>query len=342
MTSSRALLPERPETRLAAMVIGLLLVALALVEGVTSWQMIVTRAARAQATAVAVGTLDPSHQQYKDEIWVRWVDAGGDPHTQGVSTNDDVAPKPGTTFSVAYDPRHPSAPAYLSGPATEVNDSHIVLAPGILYGVSLVAQFLCWCGRRARSRWTSRLPARPMTAVAYSANYPRGNRADDLFRLVGPSTWLRLSPPDGASSAPGAAVWQRVMWNPTFEGASARGAVTVRGTPAVDHVVGVELADGTQLVPIGPVRDRPRNRLLLTELGAKPRQGNRPRPPLARNATVCLLAPAAALVGAVGGFLSHSSASSILGGVFASLGCALAGAALVINGWALTGGAPRR
>jgi len=164
----------------------------------------------------------------RNKVWVRRVDPGGGAHTQGFDTNDEAVPKPGTAFSVAYDPRHPSAPAYLAGHADEVDAGHLVLAPGVVYGVPLVAQLLCWVARRARRRWTARLPARPMTAVAWSANYPRGNRADDLFRLVGPSTWLRLSPPDATAATPRAAVWQRVMWNPAFEGEAVWGPVTVR------------------------------------------------------------------------------------------------------------------
>ncbi|HEY8721735.1 DUF3592 domain-containing protein [Pengzhenrongella sp.] len=327
-----------PTLRLAILAVGTVLAGFALTAAALGWSAHQYTSAREAASATAQGTViadDLADGNGGPDIKVRWSDAFGRIHVQGFGIYDTDRYRTGHSFPVAYDPARPGAMGFPGDPRETVG-SDDVLMPVSFAAVGAALYLLGWALRGAMFQWATRLPARPMLAMALHGEPLSANPVN-----LGGSTWLALAEPgtEGTQDR-----WQRVMWHPGIEGLRGSIDVLVHGDPRSRERLVVELADGARLVPISRVRHRFPKKIRLSErsevrsnLGAAvilpAGTPPVPRPPWWRRALV--LAGIGAVCGAAFGLLVNGGAGSLAIVPFAAMG-----AVLLVNGWALTGGEP--
>lgn len=231
----------------------------------------------------------------------------------------------GQKIRIAYDP---AAPGRIF-PVDSGDISGLIPSYGQLAGTVLVAAVysLVWTSRLLRLRPTSQ-PGRPAQATLWSGKASMINRSPG----AGPSTWLRLlEPADSPYQGERELGWQRVMWNPALERLEPRTPVTLSGSTVLGGVLAITLPDGTRLLPIGALRRRRPGWRWNLDRG--PAVGGRVLQHGRIVAALCWALLGATAGGIAVGLLSGHWAHAPLGIV--------AGAAYLLNSWALTGGAPR-
>lgn len=211
--------------------------------------------ARDRVSATATGVVVEDGIGGDADIRVRWTDAAGHPHVQRFGVYDTDRYAEGRHFAVAYDPARADPRGFPADPdeTSAEDDLEVPVALGAIAVVPLIG---IWVWRGVRFRWASRRPGGPMTVTVHC-----GRRRGSLWRTA-ETTWLALTPADRPDHAELSKLpelpkrWQRVMWHPALaELPDGPVPVTVhaRGKrPAV-----VRLPDGTRLVPLGRLRQKP-------------------------------------------------------------------------------------
>jgi hypothetical protein len=324
---------RRPALGIALLAVAATVAGFGLIAAYFGWQVHSYQAARDRATGVVLGTVLDDKTGETGNIMVRWVDGAQHEHLQRFAIYDTHRYGKGHTFAVAYDPADPSPEGFPFDP-DETSAEDDLITSIVIAGLLLGSLVLTWVLRGLLFRRAVGRPGHPMAASALS-----GRNTTARFVSFGNSTWFGLA----EIAKPQTPVyWQRVMWHPDVDAALGHVSVVVHGAPAGRRRVAVELTGGARLVPIGRLRHRPPKRILLAERADTrvdladsfilPTGTLRPpnRPWLRRSV---VFAVAGAVLGAAMGVL-------VAGGVVLVLSFAVAGSALLVNGWALTGPEP--
>jgi len=321
---------RRPVLRVALLALAAALLGFAVIAAVLGWRAQRYVSAHERATAVVEGTVVEDGIGDVGDIRVRWVDHAGREHVQRFGIYDIDRYTKGQAFPVAYDPAEPVPRGFPADP-DETSEEDDLVAPIVIAGLLTVLVGLAWGLRgllfRRATGWSRRL----MTASVLA-----GDRPDGPPISIGNSTWIALAE-DGRR---GPDRWQRVMWHPVVDSVSGAVSVTVHGDVSSRRRVVIEMPGQVRLVPIGRLRHRPPKRVVLAE-----------RVDVDGNLHDFVILPAgaslpgrrwwwrAAIFALVGAALGGIWGILFPGGV-AVLLAAAAGAALLVNVWALTGAEP--
>ncbi|MFF5182788.1 hypothetical protein ACFY30_03195 [Streptomyces sp. NPDC000345] len=199
--------------------------------------------ARDRATARTAGVIVEDGIGDEEDVRVRWTDGDGHLHVQRFGVYDTGRYGKGEDFPVAYDPAADHPRGFPADPDETAEEDDLVV-PVFLGAAVALPLTLVWLWRGLRFRLTARRPGRPMTARVRVGTRRASWRAPT-------ATWLELSAPEGRH-------WQRVMWHPALHEPPAELPVTVHGAPPGSRRPAVPvLPDGTRLVPLGRLRERP-------------------------------------------------------------------------------------
>ncbi|MFJ8580081.1 hypothetical protein [Micromonospora sp. NPDC093277] len=323
--------PRRPVLRVALLALAAALLGFVVIAAVLGWQAQRYVSAEERATTVAEGTVVEDGIGDAGDIRVRWVDNTGREHVQRFGIyGTDRYPK-GQTFPVAYDPAE-LAPRGFPADPDETSEADDLVAPIVIAGFVTVLVVLGWMLRGLLFRRAAGRSRRLMTASVLS-----GERPDGQPISVGNSTWIALA--EDRRHDPDR--WQRVMWHPVVDSVSGAVPVTVHGDVSSKRRVVVELPGQVRLVPIGRLRHQPPKRVVLEE-----------RFDVDGNLHDLVILPAGAslpgnrrwwgravIFALIGAALGGLWGILFAGGVAVPLAAA-AGAALLVNVWALTGAEP--
>lgn len=324
---------QRPALRVALLAVAAVVAGFAVIASLLGWPAQDYISARHRATAAAAGTIVEDGIGDLGDIRVRWADGSGREHIQRFGIYDTDRYTKGRTFAVAYDPAYPAALGFPGDPEETSDEDDLVVPIGVT-GVIATLLILAWVLRGVLFRWAGRRPGRPMVAEALAGQYDVGWPIP-----LGDSTWFSLADP----AEPGTPTrWQRVMWHPAINSTDGHVNVLVHGDAQSRRRVVVELADGARLVPIGRLRHRPPQTLLLdkwSDVRTDLRDyfilpvGTPPPSPQRWWHRGLVYTFAGAGIGVVMGLL-------IGGGGVATLPFAAGASALLVNRWALTGTDP--
>ncbi len=322
----------RPALRVALLGVAVTLVGYGLFAAWLGVHAFRYESARDRATRTAVGLVVQDGIGDDDDIRVRWTDGTGQQHVQRFGVYDTDRYTKGRHFRVVYDPAQPDPQGFPADP-DETADADDLEVPILLAAFAVLPICGVWAWRGLRFRWALRRPGRPMTATVHL-----GERRATTWR--GDTTWLALAEPDRPDRR---VLWQRVMWHPALDDCSGAVPVTVRRSPRGLRPAAVELPDGTRLVPLGRLRDRPPRHMIMYDRGAG--RGDlrdsfilpagtdiRPADPWWRPGARATAIGVA--IGVLAGFLLGG------GSLVAVVGFTLASAALVSAAWALSAPQP--
>ncbi|MBY8875873.1 hypothetical protein K7640_29000 [Micromonospora sp. PLK6-60] len=323
--------PPRPALRVGLLALAATALAFAVIAGVLGWQAYRYAGAHERATAVAEGTVVEDGIGDVGDIRVRWVDEAGREHVQRFGIYDTDRYTTGEPFPVAYDPAEPAPRGFPVDPEETSEEDDLVM-PIVLAGLGTVLFALAWTVRGLLFRRAARRPGRLMAASVLA-----GDRPDGPPLTVGSTTWIVLA--DDRRRDPDR--WQRVMWHPAVDSVRGTVPVTVHGDVSTNRRVVVELPGRVRLVPIGRLRHEPPKRVVLED-----------RADVGGGLDDFVILPAGAslprarrwwsravLFALVGAALGGGWGILVVGGLAGPLAAA-AGAALLVNVWALAGAEP--
>lgn len=245
---------QRPALRVALLAIAAAVIGFAVIASFLGWRAHRYTTVRHQASAVASGSIVESDIGDSGDIRVRWADAAGSEHVQRFSIYNTDRYRRGTTFAVAYDLAHPTAPGFPGDPEETSAEDDLVVPIGIA-GALTALLVLTWVLRGTLFRSTGRRPGLPMVAETMA-----GQRVDGGLLSPGNSAWVALADP----TEPGTPTrWQRVMWHPVIDSTDGAVGVLVHGNERSRSRVVVQLPGDVRLVPIGRCRNRTPRRVHL-------------------------------------------------------------------------------